>query len=202
MLTQKRSELIQNKIQYNTYLYILIIGATILFFSLVSLRLNFNLQKEKTEKTQNEKKLLENELNHKKIQLINKSNYITQRNKNLNYLLDTIEKNKLSKTSQDPTKLIQDKIKMILNSEKINNRFEQQFEEVYPDFFKNLILIESKLTQQDLKLCAYLKMNQNTQEIAQLTGSSIRTVESQKYRLKKKLSLKKNNNLINFLHSI
>jgi len=202
LLTQKRSELIQNKIQYNTYLYILIIGATILFFSLVSLRLNFNLQKEKTEKTQNEKKMLENELNHKKIQLINKSNYITQRNKNLNYLLDTIEKNKLSKTSQDPTKLIQDKIKMILNSEKINNRFEQQFEEVYPDFFKNLILIESKLTQQDLKLCAYLKMNQNTQEIAQLTGSSIRTVESQKYRLKKKLSLKKNNNLINFLHSI
>lgn len=202
LLTQKRSELIQNKIQYNTYLYILIIGATILFFSLVSLRLNFNLQKEKTEKTQNEKKMLENELNHKKIQLINKSNYITQRNKNLNYLLDTIEKNKLSKTSQDPTKLIQDKIKMILNSEKINNRFEQQFEEVYPDFFKNLILIESKLTQQDLKLCAYLKMNQNTQEIAQLTGSSIRTVESQKYRLKKKLSLEKNNNLINFLHSI
>ena len=202
LLTQKRSELIQNKIQYNTYLYILIIGATILFFSLVSLRLNFNLQKEKTEKTQNEKKLLENELNHKKIQLINKSNYITQRNKNLNYLLDTIEKNKLSKTSQDPTKLIQDKIKMILNSEKINNRFEQQFEEVYPDFFKNLVLIESKLTQQDLKLCAYLKMNQNTQEIAQLTGSSIRTVESQKYRLKKKLSLEKNNNLINFLHSI
>ena len=202
LLTQKRSELIQNKIQYNTYLYILIIGATILFFSLVSLRLNFNLQKEKTEKTQNEKKMLENELNHKKIQLINKSNYITQRNKNLNYLLDTIEKNKLLKTSQDPTKLIQDKIKMILNSEKINNRFEQQFEEVYPDFFKNLILIESKLTQQDLKLCAYLKMNQNTQEIAQLTGSSIRTVESQKYRLKKKLSLEKNNNLINFLHSI
>lgn len=202
LLTQKRSELIQNKIQYNTYLYILIIGATILFFSLVSLRLNFNLQKEKTEKTQNEKKMLENELNHKKIQLINKSNYITQRNKNLNYLLDTIQKNKLSKTSQDPTKLIQDKIKMILNSEKINNRFEQQFEEVYPDFFKNLILIESKLTQQDLKLCAYLKMNQNTQEIAQLTGSSIRTVESQKYRLKKKLSLEKNNSLITFLHSI
>ncbi len=202
LLTKKRSELIQNKILYNTYLYILIIGATILFFSLVSFRLIFNLQKEKTEKTQNEKKMLENELNHKKIQLINKSNYITQRNKNLNYLLDTIEKNKLSKISQDPTKLIQDKIKMILNSEKINNRFEQQFEEVYPDFFKNLIFIESKLTQQDLKLCAYLKMNQNTQEIAQLTGSSIRTVESQKYRLKKKLSLGKNNNLINFLHSI
>ncbi len=141
LLTQKRSELIQNKIQYNTYLYILIIGATILFFSLVSLRLNFNLQKEKTEKTQNEKKLLENELNHKKIQLINKSNYITQRNKNLNYLLDTIEKNKLSKTSQDPTKLIQDKIKMILNSEKINNRFEQQFEEVYPDFSRTWSLL-------------------------------------------------------------
>ena len=202
LLNEKRSELTQNKIQYNTYLYILIIGATILFFSLISLRLNFNLQKEKTEKSQNEKKILENELNHKKIQLINKSNYITQRNKNLNYLLDSIEKNKASKTFQDPTKLIQDKIKMILNSEKINTRFEQQFEEVYPDFFKNLIFIESKLTQQDLKLCAYLKMNQNTQEIAQLTGSSIRTVESQKYRLKKKLSLEKNNNLITFLHSI
>ena len=183
---------------YNIYLFVLIIGSTILLFSLVSLRLNFNLQKEKAEKISAEKKYIESALEHKRIELINKSNYISQRNKNLTYILDSVDKIDSTKKDESTT-IIKEKIALLLKSDSINNRFEKQFEEVYPNFFRDLIEKSDRLSQNDLRLCAYLKMNQNTQEIAQMSGVSIRTIESQKYRLKKKLNLSGEENLISFL---
>ena len=202
LLSKKRSELNESKIKYNTYLFILIIGSTILLFSLISLRLNFNLQKEKSEKIISEKKYIEASLEHKKMELVNKSNYISQRNKNLNYILESVDKVDISSKNDSSTSIIKEKIALILKSENINNRFEKQFEEVYPGFFKDLIAKSSHLSQNDLRLCAYLKMNQGTNEIAQLSGVSIRTVESQKYRLKKKLNLSKEENLVHFLFTL
>ena len=201
LLAKKRAELNDSKIMYNIYLFILIIGSTILLFSLISLRLNFNLQKEKSDKISAEKKYFESALEHKKMELITKSNYIAQRNKNLNYILESVEK--IDDTKKDErTTIMKEKISLLLKSDNINNRFEKQFEEVYPNFFKNLIEKSERLSQNDLRLCAYLKMNQNTHEIAQLSGVSIRTIESQKYRLKKKLNLSKEENLIQFLIKI
>ena len=144
------------------------------------------------------KKYIESALEHKRIELINKSNYISQRNKNLNYILDSLEKINSTKKDESTT-IIKEKIAFLLKSDSVNNRFEKQFEEVYPNFFRDLIEKSDRLSQNDLRLCAYLKMNQNTHEIAQLSGVSIRTIESQKYRLKKKLNLLKEENLISFL---
>ena len=138
LLAKKRAELNESKIMYNIYLFVLIIGSTILLFSLISLRLNFNLQKEKAEKISAEKKYIESALEHKRIELINKSNYISQRNKNLNYILDSVER--IDSTKKDEsTKIIKEKIALLLKSDSINNRFEKQFEEVYPNFFKDLV---------------------------------------------------------------
>ena len=198
LLAKKRAELNESKIMYNTYLFILIIGSTILLFSLISLRLNFNLQKEKAEKISAEKKYFKSALEHKKMELINKSNYISQRNQNLNYILDSVDKIDPSKQGES-TAIIKEKIGLLLKSDGINKRFEKQFEEIYPNFFKKLIEKSDRLSQNDLRLCAYLKMNQNTHEIAQLSGVSLRTIESQKYRLKKKLNLSKEENLISYL---
>ena len=200
VLSKKRSEINKNRIMYNTYLFILIICFTILAFSLVSLRLNFNLEKEKSKKILNEKIIVENDLNHKKVELLNKSNFISQRNENLNYLLesvDYIESNTSSSSIQ-----IKQKIKDLLRTENLNDRFEKHFEDVYPGFFKSLIRHSSKLTQNDLRFCAYLKMNQSTDEIAKLTSISIRTVESKKYRVKKKFKIGKDQSLTGFIHSI
>ena len=200
VLSKKRSEINKSRIMYNTYLFILIICFTILAFSLVSLRLNFNLEKEKSKKILNEKIIVENDLNHKKVELLNKSNFISQRNENLNYLLesvDYIESNTSSSSIQ-----IKQKIKDLLRTENLNDRFEKHFEDVYPGFFKSLIRYSSKLTQNDLRFCAYLKMNQSTDEIAKLTSISIRTVESKKYRVKKKFKIGKDQSLTGFIHSI
>lgn len=199
-LSKKTSEIKESQIMYNTYLFILIICFIILTFSLVSLRLNYNLEKEKSEKILNQKIIVENDLNHKKLELLNKSNFISQRNKNLNYLLDSVDYPDVS-TPNSSTKIKQ-KIKDLLRNENLNDRFEKHFEDVYPGFFKLLFKHSSKLTQNDLRFCAYLKMNQSTDEIARLTSISIRTVESKKYRLKKKFKIQKDESLTNFIHRI
>ena len=200
VLSKKRSEINKSRIMYNTYLFILIICFTILAFSLVSLRLNFNLEKEKSKKILNEKIIVENDLNHKKVELLNKSNFISQRNENLNYLLESVDY--IESNTSNSSIQIKQKIKDLLRTENLNDRFEKHFEDVYPGFFKSLIRHSSKLTQNDLRFCAYLKMNQSTDEIAKLTSISIRTVESKKYRIKKKFKIGKDQSLTGFIHSI
>jgi len=200
VLSKKRSEINKSRIMYNTYLFILIICFTILAFSLVSLRLNFNLEKEKSKKILNEKIIVENDLNHKKVELLNKSNFISQRNENLNYLLESVDY--IESNTSNTSIQIKQKIKDLLRTENLNDRFEKHFEDVYPGFFKSLIRYSSKLTQNDLRFCAYLKMNQSTDEIAKLTSISIRTVESKKYRVKKKFKIGKDQSLTGFIHSI
>ena len=75
------------------------------------------------------------------------------------------------------------------------------FVNVYPDFYAKLNNI-TKLTSTDLRLASYIKMNHTNSEIAIISGVSIRTIESQRYRLSKKLNLEKDQSLNSFLLSI
>lgn len=78
-------------------------------------------------------------------------------------------------------------------------RFEVNFKELHEDFFERLLKSYPSLTPKDLKLCAYLKMNLTTKEIAPLMGITIRGVEIHRYRLRKKLDMDSSDNLSNFL---
>ena len=78
-------------------------------------------------------------------------------------------------------------------------RFEVNFKELHEDFFERLLKAYPSLTPKDLKLCAYLKMNLSTKEIAPLMAISIRGVEIHRYRLRKKLDIDSSENLSNFL---
>ncbi len=78
-------------------------------------------------------------------------------------------------------------------------RFEVNFKELHEDFFERLLKKYPILTPKDLKLCAYLKMNLSTKEIAPLMAISIRGVEIHRYRLRKKLKINSSENLSNFL---
>ena len=202
LLTEKQSELNQNKITYNTYLYILIIGLVILFFSLVTIRINYNYQKERNSRLEFEQKFTKNQLNKKKLELVSKTNFIAQRNTSLDSLKQRIIKSKEDNGTEKISSKIEKEINKIIGSEKIFKNFESQFTEVYPNFFKTLVLKYGKLSQNDLRLCAYIKMNQSTNQISQITGVSIRTVETQRYRLGKKLKLLKSENLNSVIMSI
>ncbi len=81
-------------------------------------------------------------------------------------------------------------------------QFEVHFDQVHENFIKSLKNQFSELTQKDLKMAAYLRMNLSTKEVAQLFNLSPRGVETSRYRLRKKLGLGKNDNLTDFLLAI
>lgn len=202
LLSEKQSELNQNKIRYNTYLFIFIIGTTILFFSLVSIRINYNYQKERNIRLEAEQQIIEAELENKQIELVNKTNFIAQRNEYLEKLRGSIDKEEMETSESKISRKIKNDINRIIGSEKVFKDFENQFNKVYPDFFKDMLSRFGKLSNTDLRLSAYIKMNQSNSQIAQITGASIRTVESQRYRLSKKLDLTKEDDLNSLIISL
>ena len=197
-LAKSAKEINDSKIKYNTYLYILIICTVILFFSLMTIRINYNLQKEKTNRLELESELIKNELDKKNRELISKSNFIIQRNDYLKRIQKQIE----SQNDDNNSKArINKELEILISSEKSYQDFDKMFVEVYPEFYSSLNEM-AKLSKTDLRLASYIKMNHTNDEIARISGISIRTVESQRYRLSKKLNLNKDQSLNSFLHSI
>lgn len=72
--------------------------------------------------------------------------------------------------------------------------FIDKFEMIYPDFFKKVKAIAHQpLNQGDLKYCALFKLGYTTKQIAIYTNTTIKSVESRKYRIRKKLKLSSKN---------
>lgn len=67
--------------------------------------------------------------------------------------------------------------------------FVTRFKEVYKEFYDRLISQQPNLTDHDIKICAYLRLDISSKEIAQYENITVRAVETKKYRLKKKLQL-------------
>jgi DNA-binding CsgD family transcriptional regulator len=93
-------------------------------------------------------------------------------------------------------------LKVLVEDNKVDDAWEHfahHFDKVHTDF---LVLLKNRypsLTASELKLCAYLRMNLSSKEIAQLLNISVRGVEIGRYRLRKKLGLPKETNLFEFL---
>lgn len=197
-LAKSARELNESKIKYNTYLYIFIICTVILFFSLVTIRVNYNYQKEKGNRLEIEKVLISNKLNQKNRELVSKTNFILQRNEYLKKIKSKLE---TSESSKENFERISFELNSVINSEKSYKDFDKMFVNVYPDFYKKLNEI-SELTSTDLRLASLIKMNHSNNKIAIISGVSLRTIESQRYRLAKKLKLEKNQSLNTFLLSV
>lgn len=192
-------EINENKVKYNTYIYILIICSIILFFSLITIRINYNLQKEKGNRLEIEKKAISSKLGEKNRELMSKTNFIIQRNEYLKKIQKDVNSQKVD--SEISINRISRELDSVIKSEKSYSDFDKMFIEVYPDFYNKLNAMAS-LSQTDLRLASYIKMNISINEITTISGVSLRTVESQRYRLSKKLNLKKDQNLNSFLLSL
>ena len=70
---------------------------------------------------------------------------------------------------------------------------------MYSDFLKRIGNRYPQLSLSDKKICAYLRMDLSSKAIAPLMGMSVHSVETTRYRLRKKLGLQKEDNLTSFL---
>ena len=85
------------------------------------------------------------------------------------------------------------------NIDKEWENFTKHFDKVHSDFVVRLKEKHPSITGNELKLCAYLRMNLSTKEIAQLMNISVRGVEIGRYRLRKKLGISSEVNLFDYL---
>lgn len=87
----------------------------------------------------------------------------------------------------------------------VENQWEQfktHFESIHKSFFSSLHENNASLTQTDLQLCAYIKLNIATKEIARLMNIAPESVNTHRYRLRKKLTLPAEETLDSFIHGI
>jgi DNA-binding CsgD family transcriptional regulator len=80
--------------------------------------------------------------------------------------------------------------------------FEQIFDSVYPHYLQNFSMVFPELTDGEVRLCALLKLNLETKQIASILNLTSEGVKVAKYRLRKKLRLTTDENLIVFFNSI
>ncbi len=77
--------------------------------------------------------------------------------------------------------------------------FENNFEQAHREFLGRLKEDFPDLSPNDLKLCAFLRMNLSSKKIGSLLGISTRSVENHRYRIRKKLKLEHDSNLTDFI---
>ena len=94
---------------------------------------------------------------------------------------------------------IERKIDSTLKIQEDWKQFEHHFNRVHGDFLARLREQFLDLSPNEQKLCAFLRLNLNTKDIANLMGISQRGVEIARYRLRKKLELQKGQNLSKFI---
>ena len=80
--------------------------------------------------------------------------------------------------------------------------FEQQFDKVYSGFYKELSLKFPTLTAGERKLCSLLRMNLSSKEIANIIFQEPASIDVARYRLRQKLGLEKDENLVGFLNNL
>ncbi len=165
------------------------------------------LEMDKAEKEliqlQNEK--LETELEYKNSELASSAMHLVQKAEFLGKLRDELKQLVQNPSSEQGISGVRKLIKSLGEADRIDAEwdvFAQHFDQVHKDFLSNIRHLYPQLSPNELKLCAYLRINLSTKEIAQLLNISVRGVEISRYRLRKKLDIPHGESLYNFLNDI
>jgi phosphate/sulfate permease/DNA-binding CsgD family transcriptional regulator len=130
---------------------------------------------------------------------------IIQKNEVLNRLKTEIDlikqkpENEIKYTDLNNIKIL---INEQLNIEKERKSLYNYIKELNSNFYKNLEKKFPTLTKKEKRLCALLRLNLSSKEIASILGISFKSVEVNRYRLRKKMNLKKNEKLSNTINKL
>ncbi len=143
---------------------------------------------------------LESEVQHKNQELALATMHLVQKGEILSTLQEELEKTLEKKQA---VQTLHEDIRRIIRTLQFDTQldadwehFAIHFDSVHGDFLKRLRERYPQTSPNDLRLCAYLRMNLSTKEIANLLNISVRGVEGSRYRLRKKLGLPGDANLV------
>lgn len=170
--------------------------------------LEHDIDQKKKQITELEEEKLRNELNYKSDELVKTTLNVVRKNevlqkikKDAESLSRTINDGNLVNVRRGMLRLI-NQIETNIEHDSDLDNFQSSFDAVHNDFLRKLGETYPQLTHKDKMLCAYIKMNLMSKEIAPLLNISVRGVEISRYRLRKKLGLDEKDNLAEFLQKI
>ncbi|WBU88683.1 tetratricopeptide repeat protein [Cellulophaga omnivescoria] len=146
-------------------------------------------QKLKTQKTNEVLELKNKELTQAALRLIEKDEFIAGLHKKIETAGDNVNK-----------KVILRALKTFQGTPSKNwTEFEARFTTINQSFYENLRNKYPKLSQTDQKICALVRLNFPSKDMSKLLGISVESVHTSRYRLRKKLGLKREDNLEDFI---
>lgn len=160
----------------------------------IETELTLQLEKEEKARLKAEQELMAMQQEHLQKQALANSIQLNHKNTFINDLKEKIKENDINLDS-------------ILREEKLTDNdlkeIQNLVQEVHPTFFKRLNEVsKNKLTNQDLKYSAYIYLNMDNQQIANILKVEAKTVRMTKYRLKQKLGLDRNDDLQQFIQNL
>jgi tetratricopeptide (TPR) repeat protein len=212
-------EILQKESETRKFLWrlILIALSIILILIFIILRIKLKTAIQRREQLAKENKLAQERLGqaHTKnkelkdqietinYELMSKSLLIENKNQVLGSIGNLVEEAKAS-TELKSTQHLKE-LKQHLNRDNIMDKnledFRLYFERVHTDFFKNLHTTHPLLSSSDLRLAAFLLLQFNSKEIAEVLNITPGSVRKRKQRLREKMDLPKENDLLNYLFS-
>ena len=144
-------------------------------------------------KLKNEK--LQDEIESKTRELSASTMSIIKKNEILNTIKGELEEVKNDDSVKPVIKIINKNLKNTGDWK----MFQEAFNNADSDFLKKVKNAHPSLTPNDLRLCAYLRLNLSSKEIAPLLNISVRSVEIKRYRLRKKMELQHEKSLVAYI---
>ncbi len=160
------------------------------------------INEQTTEIREKEQLLMKEQLESKNRELAAKALEMLRLNETMSNIIEKLEafneiNNPDNKTSESLNAIISGLEAQLKDNTWVE--FEKIFKNIHSEFFEKLFTICPNLTPAEIKVAAFLRLNLNTKEIAAVTYKSEAGVKSARYRLRQKMGLQSDDNLVPFL---
>lgn len=190
--------MLEQKNERRILIFLLVSGS--LLFLLVIVVLLLKLENNKRKKVSLERKVLSEKLEYTNKELTTYVMYLSRKNE---FILSVTEKLKkiLNNFKPENRVIISELISELQsNSDMVSwDEFEVRFQQVYTEFYTKLTEKYPDLSPNELRLCAFFRLNMTTKEIAAITYQSLNSIKVARYRLRKKLGIAIDENLVTYL---
>lgn len=186
-------ELVNNKKRSTLIIAICVLIILLLILSIIITQYKNRLLNIKLENKLKEYKQyqLKQELEIRNKELAVKTIKETEQNELYQILINDLKIIQSNVEENDTKKSVNHVINMINQNALYNNweEFELRFSNIYESYYEKLHVKHPSLSVLDKRICALIKLNLSTKEIANITKSSVRSIENCRTRLRKKLGL-------------
>ena len=127
---------------------------------------------------------------------------IIRKNEVLTKVKDELTELKKHLGKQYPNKYYDKMIRLLdqnISSDDDWDIFQKNFDLIHENFFRNLHIKYPELTSNDMRYCAFFRLNLSTKDIAHLMNVSGKGVEVARYRIRKKINIPSEKNISEFM---